>query len=135
MYSKVAWRSPVWWRAWRAESLLVWIGVWGPPVAAISWLLFFYAYCLRVWIGLGHLPNSIAEHAGLNGSWHHRASWDLLGVLAWTTMFWSLGIVLGVAGSRRLRHWSVLTALLVPWAVWAYLNWLDPGDWFDWFLD
>ena len=38
------------------------------PALAVIWLLFFYAYCLRVWLGLGRLPCSIAEHAGLNGS-------------------------------------------------------------------
>jgi len=116
---------------WR--SLLTF--VWALPVAAVSWLLFFYAYCLRVWIGLGHLPNSIAEHAGLNGSWHHRAAWNLLGTVAWAGIVWSIGIVVGVVVLRKLRRWWVLAALLVPWCLWAFLNLIDPGDWFDWFLD
>jgi len=117
----------------------VWRGlrifVWALPVAAVSWLLFFYAYCLRVWIGLGHLPNSIADHAGLNGSWHHRAAWNLLGALAWSAIVWSIGIVVAVAVLRKLRRWWVWAALLVPWCLWAFLNLIDPGDWFDWFLD
>src|SRR6185503_1886553 len=101
--------------------------VWALPVAAVSWLVFFYTYCLRVWIGLGHLPNSIAEHAGLNGSWHHRAAWNLLGALAWATLLWSIGIVVGVVGLPKLRRWWVLAALLVPWCLWAFLNGIDPG--------
>jgi hypothetical protein len=105
------------------------------PVLAVMWLMFFYAYCLRVWLGLGRLPQSIAEHAGLTGLWHHRAAWNLLGALAWVTMAWSVGVVVGAVFSRRLRRGWVLAALLVPWSVWAYLNLIDFGGWFDWFLD
>jgi hypothetical protein len=117
-----AWRNPL-------------VYVWALPVATLLGLLFFYAYCLRVRIGLGRLPQSIAEHAGLNGSWHHRTAWSLLGMLAWATMAWSIGVVAGATFSRRLRNVWVLAALLVPWSIWAYLNWIDPGGWFDWFLD
>jgi hypothetical protein len=116
---------------WRNPQTYVWVF----PVVAASWLLFFYAYCLRVWLGLGRLPNSIAEHAGLAGSWHHRAAWDSLGVLAWITMFWSAGIIVAAAVVRGLRRWWVFAALLVPWLLWAFLNLVDPGGWFDWFLD
>lgn len=118
------------WRGW-----LLRFYVWALPIVAVSWLLFFYAYCLRVWIGLGHRPNSIAEHAGLNGSWHHRAAWSLLGALSWAMLAWSVGVIVGAALSRRLRHRWVFAALLVTWFIWAYLNWIDPGGWFDWFLD
>jgi len=111
----------------------VWVA--SVPALAVIWLLFFYAYCLRVWLGLGRLPRSIAEHAGLNGSWHHRAAWNLLGTLALVTMAWSVGVIAGAAFSRRLRRWWVLAALLVPWSIWAYLNFIDFGGWFGWFLD
>ena len=112
-------------------------GVWvaSVPALAVIWLLFFYAYCLRVWLGLGRPPRSIAEHAGLDGSWHHHAAWSLLVALAWVTMVWSVGVIAGAAFSRRLRRWWVLAALLVPWSIWAYLNFIDLGGWFDWFLD
>jgi hypothetical protein len=34
-----------------------------------------------------------------------------------------------------LQRWWVLAALLVPWSIWAYLNLIDLGGWFNWFLD
>jgi len=105
------------------------------PALAVIWLLFFYAYCLRVRLGLGRLPQSIAEHASLNGSWHHRAAWNLLGALAWATMAWTAGVIIGAAFLPKLRRAGVLAALLVPWSIWAYLNFIDLGGWFDWFLD
>jgi hypothetical protein len=111
------------------------IYVWALPATTMFWLLFFYAYCLRVWLGLGRLPRSIAEHAGLNDSWHNRAAWNLLVALIWITMAWTAGVVAGAAFSPRLRRDWVLTALLVPWSIWAYLNLIDPGGWFGWFCD
>ncbi len=116
-----------------SRNLLVFVLV--LPAAACFWLLLFYAYCLRVRMGLGHRPHSIAEHAGLNGSWHHLATWNLLVALVWTTMVWSLGIVAGAALSCRMRRGWILIALLVPWSLWAFVNLIDPGGWFDWFLD
>jgi hypothetical protein len=105
------------------------------PAFAVFWLLFFYAYCFRVWVALGHTPTSIAEHGGLNGSWHHRAAWSLLGVLACVTPIWSIGVLLGLVFWRRMRRWWVVAALLVPWSIWLFVIVLDPGRWFAWFLD
>ena len=118
-------------RLWRTPAVYV-LPV---PVLAVFWLLFFYAYCVRVRLALGHAPASIAEHGGLNGSWHHRAAWWLLGMLVYATPIWSLAVTVAAGWSRRWRRAWVFVALALPWLMWVFVNYIDPGRWFDWFLD
>ena len=105
------------------------------PALAVLWLLFFYTYCLRVWFALGRAPVSIAEHGGLDGSWHHRAAWLLLGPLVYGTIVWSAAVIIGAAFSRALCRPWVFISVAVPWLLWIFVRHVDPGGWFAWFLD
>jgi hypothetical protein len=99
------------------------------------WVALFYGYCLRVRIGLGHPPTSIAEHAGLQHSWHNHTTWWVLVFLAYATPVWSFGVVVGAAVSSQFRRGWIGAALALPWLIWLLVTTIDPGGWFDWFMD
>ena len=111
----------------------------GPLVlstAPIAWLGWFYLYVLRYRIFLGYWPRPLRPDPGEAGFIIHQTSIWLTFLAVPIAAVIAVGWLASCRLSDRHYRWKRTAVLLAgSMALWVTILGLDPGDYFNWFVD
>lgn len=100
------------------------------PLVASIWVLFFYAFCLRVYWALGRLPTN--KHDRLQANLEHGLhDWIVAcGLIGLISLFvpWLIAFVVVLA--EKVVGPRLACLLPLGWAPMALVFCIDPGHWF-----
>ncbi len=102
----------------------------------LAWLASVYLFVLRARLHLGFWPEpSRPDPKDLGFTIHHAANWFGLATVPGAIV---AAVVLAVVGSRigwRIKPWPALSLAAVSLVAVVATGRLDPGRFFEWFVD
>lgn len=109
---------------------------WFQCLIPLTWLVLFYSFVVRVYLILGRWPQPyLPDPKDLGLTWHHMAIWLTLPLVVVGAITFFLMVARGRGQFLRGRYKWGTVFFAITFAAWLMAVGVDPGRFFEWFVD